>query len=327
MHVAKSEKLRVLLFGATGTIGRAALRAMQDDGHEIVCALRPGTTGPADIPGARTLQADVTNREALFSEAFSTEHFDAVVSCMASRTGMPNDAWAIDCHAHLNVLKAAEKAGVGLFVLLSAICVQKPRLQFHFAKLAFEKVLKSSAINHVIVRPTAYFKSLSGQVARVKAGKPFLVFGNGRATMCMPISDDDLGRYLADCLTDPSRLDRTLPIGGPGPAITPMDQGICLFEALGRKPHFRHVPLFAIKSIAKGLGLAGTVLPALADKAEFARIGAYYATESMLVYNPETGHYDADATPSFGTETLCDHYDALLAGRAHTELGAHRVFK
>jgi divinyl chlorophyllide a 8-vinyl-reductase len=76
------------------------------------------------------------------------------------------------------------------------------------------------------VRPTAFFKSLSGQVARVQQGKPFLVFGDGTLTACKPISDDDLGDYLAGCLTRPdSRHNRVLPIGGPGPAITPRQQG------------------------------------------------------------------------------------------------------
>lgn len=31
-----------------------------------------------------------------------------------------------------------------------------------------------------IVRPTSFFKSLSGQVDRLRRGKPFLVFGDGR---------------------------------------------------------------------------------------------------------------------------------------------------
>ncbi len=33
--------MRVLLLGATGTIGRATARALVADGHEVVCFLRP----------------------------------------------------------------------------------------------------------------------------------------------------------------------------------------------------------------------------------------------------------------------------------------------
>jgi divinyl chlorophyllide a 8-vinyl-reductase len=64
----------------------------------------------------------------------------------------------------------------------------------------------------------------------------------------------------------------------------------------------------------------------MADKAEFARIGRYYATESMLVLDPRTGRYDADATPETGNETLPDFYRRLAAGEASVDLGAHAVF-
>jgi divinyl chlorophyllide a 8-vinyl-reductase len=74
------------------------------------------------------------------------------------------------------------------------------------------------------------------------------------------------------------------------------------------------------------LGTAGRVLPALADKAELARIGRYYATESMLVLDPATGRYAAAATPSTGTETLFDFYARLVGGAAPPERGDHAVF-
>jgi hypothetical protein len=70
-------------------------------------------------------------------------------------------------------LRIAKAAGVSQFVLLSAICVQRPLLAFQKAKLAFESELAASGLTYSIVRPTAFFKSLSGQVARVQAGKPF----------------------------------------------------------------------------------------------------------------------------------------------------------
>ena len=71
----------------------------------------------------------------------------------------------MDYQATSNVLKAAQKAGTSHFVLLSAICVQKPLLEFQHAKLRFEEELqKAQGITHSIVRPTAFFKSVAGQV-------------------------------------------------------------------------------------------------------------------------------------------------------------------
>jgi divinyl chlorophyllide a 8-vinyl-reductase len=67
-------------------------------------------------------------------------------------------------------------------------------------------------------------------------------------------------------------------------------------------------------------------VPALARKAELARIGRYYATESMLVLDPVSGRYDAKATPSTGAETLFDYYARVLGGDASVERGEHAVF-
>jgi len=53
-----------------------------------------------------------------------------------------------------------------------------------------------------------------------EAGRGFLLFGNGTLTACKPISNSDLGNYLADCLDDPTRHNRILPVGGPCGAIS-----------------------------------------------------------------------------------------------------------
>jgi divinyl chlorophyllide a 8-vinyl-reductase len=314
--------LRVLLLGATGTIGRATAAALVEAGHEVVAVVRPGASGPA---GCARLEADVTQAGAL-AAAIGTARFDAVISCLASRTGAPKDAWAIDHRANSLALAAAIAADIPRFVLLSAICVQKPLLEFQRAKLAFEAELQAEAIKWSIVRPTAFFKSLSGQVARVQAGKPFLVFGDGRLTACKPISDADLGRYLVACLTDPALENRILPIGGPGPAITPLDQAQMLERLTGQPVRLKRVPVALMDAIIAVLSALGRLSPKLAEKANLARIGRYYATESMLVLNPATRQYEADATPEFGTDRLADHYAAILNGTARDDRGAHKVF-
>lgn len=315
------------MVGATGTIGRATVRALVRHGHEVVCFVRPSSTQSTDWPtGVIVRTGDVTSPASITRDGLCGEQFDAVVSCLASRTGAPRDAWAIDHEAHVHLLDAAKVAGVSQFVLLSAICVQKPTLAFQHAKLAFEAELMASGLTWSIVRPTAFFKSISGQVARVQQGKPFLMFGDGTLTACKPISDDDLAEYLAGCLTDPARQGRILPIGGPGPAITPREQGERLFAMLGRPPKFTRVPVAMLDVIAGVLGALGRVVPPLVAKAEFARIGRYYATESMLVWDARTQRYDADGTPSFGTDTLWDYYAQLVRGEAAAERGEHSVF-
>ena len=115
-------------------------------------------------------------------------------------------------------------------------------------------------------------------------------------------------------------------IGGPGDAITSRQQGEHLFALLGQPPRFKQVPVKLLDVIIAVLSATGRLVPALADKAELARIGRYYATESMLVLDPATGLYDAQATPSTGTETLFDFYAGLVSGAIASERGDHAVF-
>lgn len=322
---APTDLRRVLLLGATGSIGRATARALIDNGHEVVALIRAGADA-AGLDGVTLRRGEATDAASLARDGFAGEAFDAVVSCLASRNGAAEDAWAVDYAAHVAALGLAERAGVRRFVQLSAICVQKPRLAFQHAKLAFEAKLMASAVPWTIIRPTAYFKSLSGQLARLRAGKTFLLFGDGRLTSTKPISDDDLARYIAARLEDGDAAGAILPIGGPGPAITPREQGEMFFAALGLRPRFSSVPPAMLTVAARALDLAGLVAPTLKAKAEFARIGHYYATESMLVWDEGKGRYDADATPATGEETLFDFYERLMRGEAAADLGAHRAF-
>lgn len=317
--------LSALLLGGTGTAGRGVARALVAAGHRVTCVLRDPARRDALPRQVETRAADVTSGAAM-TGVMEGGGFDAVVSCLASRTGTPVDAWAIDHGAQMVALEAARRAGVARFVLLSAICVQKPVLEFQRAKLAFEGELMASGLDWTIVRPTAFFKSLSGQIDRVRAGKPFLLFGDGGLTACKPISDDDLGRFIAACLTDPAAKNRILPIGGPGPAMTPRQQGEALFEAVEREPRFRQVPVALMDGIIAVASTLGRVSSTWADRAELARIGRYYATESMLVWDAEAGRYDAEATPEFGTETLARNYARLASGEVSADLREHAVF-
>lgn len=109
--------------------------------------------------------------------------------------------------------------------------------------------------------------------------------------------------------------------------MDPVQQSEVLFKLLGKEPKTLKVPVALMDFIINTLELFGKVAPNLKEAAEFGRIGKYYATESMLVYDADKGQYDAAATPSYGEETLEMFFQRVLdEGMGGQELGDQAVF-
>ena len=80
------------------------------------------------------------------------------------------------------------------FVLLSAFCCGKPVLQFQFAKIKLEEEIRkvsvgTEGLTHSIVRPTAYFKSLDGQIESAKIVTYFTQNSVGRILVVLTFND------------------------------------------------------------------------------------------------------------------------------------------
>ncbi|KAI3728150.1 hypothetical protein L6452_16780 [Arctium lappa] len=336
------KEINVLVVGSTGYIGNFVVKELVNRGFNViaVCRENSGIRGRNSkqetlnkLNGANVCFSDVTQLDLLQkSLQLLGVSIDVVVSCLASRSGGVKDSWKIDYEATKNSLLAGRNFGAKHFVLLSAICVQKPLLEFQRAKLKFESELieeaeKDDGFSYSIVRPTAFFKSLGGQVELVKDGKPYVMFGDGKLCACKPISEPDLASFIADCVVNTDKINRVLPIGGPGKALTPLEQGEMLFKLVGKKPFFIKVPIEIMDFAIGVLDFLANVFPSLEDAAEFGKIGRYYAAESMLIYDPETKEYSAEKTPSYGKDTLEEFFKKVIEeGMAGQELGEQAIF-
>ncbi|XP_019172882.1 PREDICTED: divinyl chlorophyllide a 8-vinyl-reductase, chloroplastic isoform X1 [Ipomoea nil] len=334
--------INILVVGSTGYIGRFVATELVKRGFSVIAIARErsgirGSNSKEDtlqqLSGANVCFSDVTELSSLEKSVESLGvPIDVVVSCLASRNGGVKDSWKIDYEATKNSLVVGRKFGAAHFVLLSAICVQKPLLEFQRAKLKFEGDLMKEAeddkgFTYSIVRPTAFFKSLAGQVELVKDGKPYVMFGDGKLCACKPISEEDLASFISDCVLSEDKINQVLPIGGPGKALTPLEQGEMLFKLAGKEAKFIKVPIQIMDFAIGFLDLLVKVFPSLEDAAEFGKIGRYYAAESMLVWDPEKGEYDAENTPSYGKDTLEEFFKRVLReGMAGQELGEQMIF-
>ena len=252
---------------------------------------------------------------------------DVVVCCLASRSGTKNEAYAIDYQASLNVAQAAKQAGARRFILLSAYCVKSAEqnedhaLQFQYAKKKLELELldmsssssstssndndnDETTFDYVAVRPTAFFKSVSGQLEAVQGGSPYIIFdlGNGKTSSCNPISEPDLASALIDQVVDNTHKNTYWNVGGPDAGSDKIQQGKMIYDVLGIKnknidttnneqeqddelPCIK-VPIGILHGIVNTFQWFADLFKSdkLNDAAEIARIVRYYAIEDVSYY-------------------------------------------
>ena len=216
------QEVRVVVFGATGYIGRFVVKELVERGYQVIAFARKNSGVGVSRAANRSLQIFPSNgsvwgchRSGIDRQRglYRTSGCGCVVSCLTD--GGRKDSWAIDYQATLNTYQEGKRAGASHYVLLSAICVQKPLLEFQKAKLAFEaELIADQEMTHSIVRPTAFFKSLGGQVESCRKGGPYVMFG-GELASCKPISEADLASFMADCISDESKTTRSCPSEAP----------------------------------------------------------------------------------------------------------------
>ena len=302
----------MLVAGATGYIGRSVVRELVAQGIPTAALVRsfdmPEKTAEC-LRGATSIQCDVLDAEST-KDAYSKFKPSSTICCLASRSGVKLDAWAVDYGGGLNLLQSQEfiadtiysqqerSTAACNFVLLSAFCVGKPLLQFQFAKLKLEdRIRQSPTVSHSIVRPTAFFKSLDGQVETVRKGLPVLYFGDGSCA-ANAICERDLARYLIDCALrakDVDMVNASRDIGGPDvPPITKREQIELIYDTLAVPQEKRvavslpieifDVLIFVFSQLESFFQRvkAPSLRQRFEDAAEIARIVRYYATEPMV---------------------------------------------
>lgn len=314
-----------IIAGATGYIGRAVVRECVARGYNTVSLVRNVTYAATDdaLDGSSLVKCDVGNEDELsaivkeiaggkhlLDSATSTEAppIDLLVSCLASASGIESEVYSIDYSATLSFLNAGRTNNARHFVLLSAFCCRNPQLKLQQAKLKFEaKLAEQKDMTYSIVRPTAFFKSVSGQFESIVKGNSYVLFGDGKVTHCNPICERDLATYMCDCALESfqeERWGKILNIGGPDEPLSNRKLAEMMFESIGKEPRFVYVPteifdisIGMIEWIAKNFPSQKWE-----DVLETAKIGKYYAVEDMLT---------TDENEKFGKRKMMDHFEQI----------------
>src|SRR6476661_8884036 len=109
--------MRLLLYGATGTLGQRILAEAVDRGHQATAAAR-NPDRVQEQPGVTLRQGDILDADSVASNA---EGHDAIVSAVGP--GHAGDPCFL-VEAARCLIAAAERAGVRLVVLGGAVCTE-----------------------------------------------------------------------------------------------------------------------------------------------------------------------------------------------------------
>jgi len=328
--LSPEEKSRVglgktaIIAGASGYIGKAVVAETVQRGYKTIALVRNkekyyGNETAVNqhlqkldplyasyFTGAILEECDVENPaelEAIFNKY--SKRLEVVCSCLASATGIKGEPERIDNQATLNLLNACKNVGGRHFILLSAFCVAKPLLELQRQKLRLEAELAAqSDVTYSIVRPTAYFKSVSGQLEGIQRGAPYVLFGKGNVTRCNPISKEDLAYYMMDSATNEQKWNKIMNIGGPDVPLTNQMLAEMMFASLGLKPKFVYVPTWIFDASISLIQFISNLSDdnKWNDVLETARIGKYYAVEDMLTTKEDE---------KFGKIKMKQHFDSI----------------
>jgi uncharacterized protein YbjT (DUF2867 family) len=192
-------KRRVLITGATGTLGGRVVAASEAAGHEVHAMSRRHR---ADEPGVRWHRGDLLVGVGLDA---AVDGVEAIVHCATQPTGDK------DVTATQQLITASRRAGVGHIIYVSIVGIDRIPLPYYKTKLRVEETLAASGVGHTILRATQ-FHDLIQVIFAVQRFSP--VLWSLRGVRFQPIDTRDVAARLVE-LVDAEPVGRAADIGGP----------------------------------------------------------------------------------------------------------------
>jgi uncharacterized protein YbjT (DUF2867 family) len=201
----------ILVVGGTGTLGRAVVARLGEDGHDLRVLTRDAQR--ADGLAVEVAVGDLRDVESL---ARATRGCSVVVAAahgfLGGRGAGPEH---IDHRGNGALVRAAVAAGVEHFVLISVFDARPDHpLPLHRAKYAAELDLQASGLAWTVLRPTAYVETWIPIVGgKVATGGPALVLGRGENPINF-VSVQDVAMLVDRAVMDSAMRNRTVDVIG-----------------------------------------------------------------------------------------------------------------
>lgn len=287
---------RVFIAGATGYLGRHLCAEYRRRGWYVIALVRKAARA-APIAADQLVEAQATDPASL-------KGLMAGVDLVVSSLGITRQAdglgyWEVDYQANLNLLREAERAGVGRFAYIHVLgAAAMSNVPMVAAKSAFVVELQRSAVAATVIAPTGFFSDMGDFLAMAQSGRVWL-FGDGSKRI-NPIHGADLAAATADAVKAGVEW---LDVGGPD-IFTQRDLAELAFECLGKPPQITLLP-----DIVRQIALSVVALVPLRRLSGPAR---FFLSALALDMVGER----------HGTHHLKDHFENSLA--AKTEASQHK---
>jgi uncharacterized protein YbjT (DUF2867 family) len=251
--------MRIVVFGATGTVGRALVPVLAE-GHEVVAVSRRPARAPAD--GVEWVRADATDRDAVRAALAGADVAYYLVHSLGSPDFEHRDRTAAEA-----VAREASTAGLRQIVYLGGLGDDAPDLSPHLRSrietglaLASGSVPVTTLRAAMIVGPgSAAFETILALVDRL----PAMICPRWVSTPTQPIAIDDAVAYLAAVCGREECLGQSYDIGGPE-VMTYREMIERIAAVRGRRPVIVEVPVLTPRLSSYWLHL---VTPVSADVA------------------------------------------------------------
>lgn len=202
--------MKLLVIGATGTLGRQVVRRALDEGHEVRCLVRSFQRSAFLREWCVDLVRGDLNKPETLPPAL--EGVDAVIDAATARP--TESVLRVDWQGKLNLVKATVKAGVKRYIFFSILNSEKyPHVPLMDVKRCTEQLLAESGLDYTILRPCGFLQGLIGQYAI-----PILerqgVWVMGQAAPIAYMNTQDIARFAIRALSVPETVKRSFPLAG-----------------------------------------------------------------------------------------------------------------
>jgi uncharacterized protein YbjT (DUF2867 family) len=204
----------ILVIGATGQSGAAAVSALVAMNMPVRALVRPKRGDPAVLPaGCELVPGDITKPETLAAALGGVTGIVNFVGVGHDLRTRPPTIEAVEITGNRNLIAAATAAGNAPHVVyLSVLMAERaPYARPFAAKLQTETTLRGSGLPFTILRPSNFTESITGDF--VSNGVANLAGAFRHPTS--PISVHDLGQIAARCIGELGPSGKTHDLFGP----------------------------------------------------------------------------------------------------------------